>query len=62
MVYKILVTGTNTALVKDFLQRTDSYLKCLSTSDCWKDIIGHFEVFEPDAYVCFVDSLSHALG
>lgn len=56
MANKILITGNNPGLVKDFLLHTDSYCKWLSTSDCWKDIIGHFEVFKPDAFVCFADT------
>lgn len=57
MKYKILVNGRNPAMLMDFIQRTDSYFKTLSTSDCWQDILGHFELFDPDAYVCFVDSI-----
>lgn len=57
MKYKILVNGRNPAMLMDFIQRTDSYFKSLSTSDCWQDILGHFELFDPDAYVCFVDSI-----
>lgn len=57
MKYKILVNGRNPAILMDFIQRTDSYFKTLSTSDCWQDILGHFELFDPDAYVCFVDSI-----
>lgn len=57
MKYKILVNGRNSALVMDFIQYTEVFFKSLSTSDCWQDILGHFELFQPDAYVCFVDSV-----
>lgn len=55
MKYKILINGANSALVTDFIQHTEAYFNALSTSDCWQDIQGHFKVFEPDAYVCFVE-------
>lgn len=55
--YKILINGRNSAFVMDFIQHTDLYFKCLSTSDCWQDIISHFELLEPDAYVCFIESV-----
>lgn len=56
MAYKILVSGKNYTLVKDFLQYSYKYFKCLSTSDCWHDTISHFELFEPEVFVYFVDS------
>ncbi len=55
MRYKILVNGKNSALVMDFIQHSGGYFKTLSTTDYWPDIVGHFELFKPDAYVCFVD-------
>ncbi|MCM1382538.1 MAG: hypothetical protein NC192_11400, partial [Muribaculaceae bacterium] len=56
MKYKILVNGNNTALIMDFIQHTDTFFKSLSTTACWQDVVGHFELFQPDAYVCFVNS------
>lgn len=56
MKHKILINGSNSALVTDFMQHTEAFFTTLSTSDCWQDILGHFEVFKPDAYVCFVES------
>jgi len=56
MVYKTLVSGKNYTLVKDFLQYTYNYFKCLSTTDCWHDIDGHFELFDPDVFVYFMGS------
>lgn len=55
MKYKILLNGRNGGLVSDFIQHTDAFFDTLSTSECWQDIVGHFKVFRPDAYVCFVE-------
>lgn len=55
MKYKILLNGRNSGLVTDFIQQTEAFFDTLSTSECWQDILGHFKVFEPDAYVCFVE-------
>lgn len=54
MKYKVLINGRST-LVTDLIQHTEAYFDMLSTSDCWQDLLGHFKMFEPDAYVCFVD-------
>lgn len=56
MKYKILVSGNNPALIMDFIQHTETFFKSLSTTACWQDVIRHFELFDPDAYVCFVNS------
>ncbi len=45
------------SIVMDFITHSESYFKCLSTSDCWQDVLGHFELFKPDIYLCFVDSI-----
>lgn len=45
------------SMIMDFIVHSDPYFKCLSTSDCWQDVQGHFELFKPDVYVCFVDSI-----
>lgn len=55
MKYKILICGRKNLLVSDFIQRTEAYFDTLSTSECWQDILGHFKVFEPHAFVCFVE-------
>ncbi|MDE7229691.1 MAG: response regulator [Oscillospiraceae bacterium] len=55
MKYKVLINGRNNALVTDFIQRTEAFFYTLSTSDCWQDILEHFKVFDPEAYVCFVE-------
>lgn len=54
MKYKVLINGRST-LVTDLIQHTEAYFDMISTSDCWQDILGHFKMFDPDAYVCFVD-------
>ncbi len=53
---KMLITGTNTALVKDFIQHTDSYFTGISTTDCWIDIQKHFEIFKPDGFLLLPES------
>lgn len=40
----------------DFIQHTGTFFKSLSTTPCMRDIVGHFELFSPDAYVCFINS------
>lgn len=63
MKYKILLGGENSVIIKDFFQYTEKYFQCLTTSDLWNDIIGHFEFFKPDVYVIFLDSAyNDALG
>lgn len=55
MKYRVLINGRNNALVTDFIQHTEAFFDALSTSECWQDILGHFKVFNPEAYVCFVE-------
>ncbi len=55
MKYKVLINGRNSALVTDFIQHTEAFFNTLSTSECWQDILGHFKVFNPEAYICFVE-------
>lgn len=55
MKYKVLICGRNNALVTDFIQHTEAFFYTLSTSECWQDILEHFKVFNPEAYVCFVE-------
>ena len=56
MKYKILVSGNNTSLIMDFIQHTETFFKSISTTPCLRDIAAHFELFSPDAYVCFLNS------
>lgn len=53
---KILVTGTMPSIVKDFINHTDSYFNCMSTTDCRKDLERHFSLFEPDGFIVFPES------
>lgn len=55
MKYRVLISGRNNLLVTDFMQHTDAFFDTLSTSECWQDILGHFKLFNPQAYICFVD-------
>lgn len=52
---KILISGKNSALIMDFIQHTEDFFYTLSTMGCRQDIFGHFKVFNPEAFVCFVD-------
>lgn len=56
MKFKLLVNGNNLSLVKDFFGYTGQYFDCLSTTDVIKDMTAHFALFNPDAFLCFVDS------
>ena len=56
MKYKILVSGNNPSLIVDFIQHTETFFKSLRTTACWRDVTWHFELFKPDAYVCFLNS------
>lgn len=55
MKYRVLVNGRNNALISDFICYTETFFDTLSTSDYPKDILGHFKVFDPEVYVCFVE-------
>lgn len=54
MRHKILISGTNSALITDFIQQTEAFFKTMSTSENQQDILWHFKLFDPEAYVCFV--------
>lgn len=54
MKYKILINGGNSALLRDFFVSASGF-KCMSTSGYWTDISAHYELFEPDAYVCIAE-------
>ena len=54
MKYKILVNGGNSALLGDFFVNAVGFT-CMSTSGFWADISAHYEMFEPDAYVCIAE-------
>lgn len=56
MKYKILVHSKNTSLIADFIQHSDTFFNTVSTSDYLPDVLAHFEFFNPDAFVCFMDN------
>ena len=56
MKYKILISGRNNGLAVDFIQRAEMFFDALSTLECWQDMVGHFKKFDPQAFVCFVES------
>jgi response regulator RpfG family c-di-GMP phosphodiesterase len=53
---KLLVTGTNIQIVKDYILHSQLYFKSMSTTCCWADLEAHFECYEPDGYLLFPDS------
>lgn len=55
MKYRVLLNGRNNALISDFIRYTESFFDTLSTSDYPQDIFGHFKVFDPEVYACFVE-------
>lgn len=54
MKYKILVNSGNSALLRDFFVNTTDFV-CMSTSGFWSDLSAHYEMFQPDAYVCIAE-------
>jgi len=52
---KILISGSNPTLLKDFFLTQQEDIVCLSTSEIWEDVKGHFQVWKPDVYVCLVE-------
>ncbi len=53
---KLLVAGTNTIILKEFIEHSEIYFQSISTTDCWNDVKTHFELFEPDGYLLFPES------
>ncbi len=58
---KLLVSGINTDIVKEFIEHSDVYFQCISTTDCLKDIKLHFEIFKPDGYLIFPESAKDSI-
>lgn len=58
MKYKLLLGGENSVIIRDFFCHTEQYFRCLTTTDLYSDVIGHFEFFQPDLYVLFLDTES----
>lgn len=55
---KILISGNNPTLLKDFFYIQQEDVVCLSTSEIWEDVKGHFQVYQPDVYVCSIENKS----
>ncbi len=57
MKYKMLINGQKNAFAKEFFQQSKYCFECLITSTYIDDIIAHFKLFQPDAYICFIDTI-----
>lgn len=55
MKYKVLINGENSALIKDFFIHNEKYFQCLCTTKLFNDVLAHFDVFKPDAYLYFFE-------
>ena len=53
---KLLVTGNDTAIVKEFIEHSEMCFESMSTTDCFNDVKRHFELFAPDGYLLFPES------
>lgn len=58
MKYKLLLGGENSMIIRDFFCYTEKYFRCLTTTNLFNDVCGHFEFFQPDVYVLFLDAES----
>lgn len=61
MKYKLLVNGSNQAIIKDFLSYKENYFDCLSTTDAFVDLEKHFRIFAPHALLCFAERIYDGL-
>ena len=55
MKINLLINSINQSLFRDFFTNLPDDFSCISTSNLWDDIKGHFKIFEPDAFVCVVE-------
>ena len=55
MKHKVLISGRNNALITDFIQQTEAFFLARGTSDNQQDILWHFKIFDPEAFVCFME-------
>ena len=55
MKFNLLINSINQSLFRDFFTNLPDDFSCISTSNLWDDIKGHFKIFEPDAFVCVVE-------
>jgi len=53
---KILISGANQTFLNDFFANQPDDMICLSTSENWEDVKGHYNEWYPDAYVCLVEN------
>ena len=53
---KVLLNGRSQNLVSEFLQNTEATFDTLTTSANWSDIIGHFNFFQPNVYLVFIEN------
>lgn len=58
MTFKLLINARKSAIIKDIFIHAGTLFSCMSTSDCWEDIVAHIELFKPDVYIFFVDDFS----
>lgn len=61
MTYKILVYSKNPAMVTDFIFHSKVFFKTISTTDNLQDVLRHFECFQPDAFVCFMNDANEKI-
>ena len=53
---KLLLNARSQNLVTEFLQNTEAAFDTLTTSANWSDIIGHFNFFQPNVYLVFIEN------
>lgn len=51
MKYKVLLVGTNKAIIDDFFNYIDERFMCMSTSIRHEDIVNHVKYYEPDIFI-----------
>ena len=53
---RVLVTGKNKMIIDDFFNHLTDIFELLTTSTRMEDMKGHIELFEPDVFVCCLNS------
>lgn len=59
--YKILLNCSSSTLLRDFFIKTYGRFSCMTSSNYWEDLSAHYELFQPDAYVCIADQVDMQL-
>ena len=59
--YKILLNCASSTLLRDFFIKTYGRFSCMTSSNYWEDLSAHYELFQPDAYVCIADQVDMQL-